>query len=154
LSVGHRGRRGGIAGADGGPSTVSVFEAFQDEALLAGVEVRPVYDHARDLPTWGDGPRFNFGRIVLGYHFLAHAARQKKTDPSRQSVYWWIKEWKAERLVDALKLSRASGIPIEKLAGESFEEGGHKPQGAETILPSNHENSPKRAHRSLLHRGV
>jgi hypothetical protein len=35
----------------------------------------------------------------------------------RQSVYWWIKEWKVERLVDALKLSRASGIPIEKLAG-------------------------------------
>ncbi len=40
----------------------------------------------------------------------------------RQSVYWWIMEWKVERLVDALKLSRASGIPIEKVAGESFEE--------------------------------
>ena len=26
-----------------------------------------------------------------------------------------------ERLVDALKLSRASGIPIEKLAGEAFD---------------------------------
>ena len=37
---------------------------------------------------------------------------------SRQSVYWWIKEWKVERLVDALKLSRASGIPVEKFAGE------------------------------------
>jgi len=33
-----------------------------------------------------------------------------------------------ERLVDALKLSRASGIPIEKLAAESFEESGHKPR--------------------------
>jgi hypothetical protein len=44
----------------------------------------------------------------------------------RQSVYWWIKEWKVERLVDALKLSRASGIPIEKLAGESFDEPGHE----------------------------
>jgi DNA invertase Pin-like site-specific DNA recombinase len=39
----------------------------------------------------------------------------------RQSVYWWIKEWKIERLVDALKLSRASGIPIEKLAAEAFD---------------------------------
>jgi hypothetical protein len=29
-----------------------------------------------------------------------------------------MKEWKVERLVDALKLSRASGIPIEKFAGE------------------------------------
>jgi hypothetical protein len=29
----------------------------------------------------------------------------------------WIKEWKVERLVDALKPSRASGIPIEKFAG-------------------------------------
>ncbi len=41
----------------------------------------------------------------------------------RQSVYWWINEWKVERLVDALKLSRASGIPIEKLAGESLDSG-------------------------------
>jgi hypothetical protein len=39
----------------------------------------------------------------------------------RQSVYWWISEWKIERLIDALKLSRASGIPIEKLAGEEFD---------------------------------
>jgi transposase-like protein len=36
----------------------------------------------------------------------------------RQSIYLWMKEWKVERLVDALKLSRASGIPIEKFAGE------------------------------------
>jgi hypothetical protein len=35
----------------------------------------------------------------------------------RQSIYLWINEWKVERLVDALKLSRASGIPIEKFAG-------------------------------------
>lgn len=41
---------------------------------------------------------------------------------SRQSVYLWIQEWRVERLIDALKLSRASGIPIEKLAGEAFEE--------------------------------
>jgi DNA-binding transcriptional regulator YdaS (Cro superfamily) len=40
---------------------------------------------------------------------------------SRQSVYWWIKEWKLERLVDALKSSRASGVPIEKLAAESID---------------------------------
>jgi hypothetical protein len=32
-----------------------------------------------------------------------------------------IKEWKVERLVDALKLSRASGIPIEKFAGAMIE---------------------------------
>ena len=42
-------------------------------------------------------------------------------DPStpdcNRSIYLWIKEWKGERLVDALKLSRASGIPIEKFAG-------------------------------------
>ncbi len=37
----------------------------------------------------------------------------------RQSVYVWIKEWKVERLVDALKLAQASGIPIERLAGEA-----------------------------------
>jgi transposase-like protein len=39
----------------------------------------------------------------------------------RQSIYLWIKEWKVERLVDALKLSRASGIPIEKFAGAMFD---------------------------------
>jgi hypothetical protein len=39
----------------------------------------------------------------------------------RQSIYLWIKEWKVERLIDALKLSRATGIPIEKFAGAMFE---------------------------------
>ena len=39
----------------------------------------------------------------------------------RQSIYLWIKEWSVDRLVDALKLSRASGIPVEKFAGEIFE---------------------------------
>jgi len=40
---------------------------------------------------------------------------------ARQSVYTWIAEWRVERLIDALKLARASGIPIEKLAGDAFE---------------------------------
>lgn len=40
---------------------------------------------------------------------------------SRQAVYLWIQEWRVERLVDALRLSRASGIPIEKLAGAAFD---------------------------------
>ena len=39
---------------------------------------------------------------------------------ARQSVYSWIEEWRVERLIDALKLARASGIPIERLAGEAF----------------------------------
>ena len=39
----------------------------------------------------------------------------------RQTVYVWIKQWRVERLVDALKLSRASGVPIEKLAGYAFD---------------------------------
>jgi hypothetical protein len=56
------------------------------------------------------------------------AAVGKLCGVSRQSVYWWIKEWKVERLVDALKLSRASGIPIEKLAGVSFDRSGHEPR--------------------------
>jgi len=38
---------------------------------------------------------------------------------SNQTVYSWIYEWRVERLVDALKLSQASGIPIEKFAGRS-----------------------------------
>ena len=39
---------------------------------------------------------------------------------ARQSVYTWIEEWRVERLIDALKLARASGIPIERLAGHAF----------------------------------
>jgi transposase-like protein len=39
---------------------------------------------------------------------------------ARQSVYTWIEEWRVERLIDALKLARASGIPVERLAGEAF----------------------------------
>lgn len=46
---------------------------------------------------------------------------------SRQSVYLWIQEWRVERLIDALKLSRASRIPIEKLAGEAFDESEKRP---------------------------
>src|SRR5271169_5602379 len=40
---------------------------------------------------------------------------------ARQSVYTWIQEWRVERLIDALKLARASGIPIERLAGDAFD---------------------------------
>ena len=40
---------------------------------------------------------------------------------ARQSVYTWIEEWRVERLIDALKLARVSGIPIERLAGEALE---------------------------------
>jgi len=39
---------------------------------------------------------------------------------ARQSVYTWVEEWRVERLIDALKLSRVSGIPIERLAGDAF----------------------------------
>jgi transposase-like protein len=38
----------------------------------------------------------------------------------RQSVYTWIQQGRVERLIDALKLARASGIPIERLAGDAF----------------------------------
>jgi len=31
----------------------------------------------------------------------------------RQSAYTWIQEWRVERLIDVLKLARASGIPID-----------------------------------------
>jgi transposase-like protein len=48
-------------------------------------------------------------------------ATAKLCGVNRQSVYIWIREWRVERLIDALKLSRASGIPIEKLAGEAFD---------------------------------
>ena len=70
------------------------------------------------------GSRRNKPNMVAAAVELAGgaAAVAKLCGVSRQSVYWWIKEWKVERLVDALRLSRASGIPIEKLAGESFEE--------------------------------
>jgi transposase-like protein len=40
---------------------------------------------------------------------------------SRQAIYLWIQEWRVERLVDALRLSRASGVPIERLAGVAFD---------------------------------
>jgi transposase-like protein len=46
------------------------------------------------------------------------AAVAKLCGVSRQAVYLWIKEWRVERLMDGIKLSRASGVPIEKLAGE------------------------------------
>src|SRR5713226_9773689 len=40
---------------------------------------------------------------------------------SRQTIYDWIKERRVERLIDALRLSRASGVAIENLAGDDIE---------------------------------
>lgn len=54
---------------------------------------------------------------------------------SRQSVYLWIQEWRVERLIDALKLSRASGIPIEKLAGEAFDPSEQHPPNTRPSRP-------------------
>jgi len=52
---------------------------------------------------------------------------------ARQSVYTWIQEWRVERLIDALKLARVSGIPIEKLAGDAFD-----PDSIPAAQPSSH----------------
>lgn len=49
------------------------------------------------------------------------AAAAKLCGVSRQTVYSWIQDWRVERLVDALRLSHASKIPIEKLAGVAFD---------------------------------
>ena len=40
---------------------------------------------------------------------------------SRQTIYDWINERRVERLIDALRLSRASGVAIESLAGDDVE---------------------------------
>jgi len=40
---------------------------------------------------------------------------------SRQTIYDWINERRVERLLDALRLSRASGVAIENLAGDDVE---------------------------------
>ncbi len=52
---------------------------------------------------------------------------------ARQSVYTWVQEWRVERLIDALKLARVSGIPIEKLAGDAFD-----PDSIPATQPSSH----------------
>ena len=39
---------------------------------------------------------------------------------ARQSVYVWIAEGKVPGLVDGIRLSRASGVPVEKLAGDEL----------------------------------
>ena len=40
---------------------------------------------------------------------------------ARQTIYGWIDERRVERLIDALRLSRASGVAIENLAGDDVE---------------------------------
>ena len=40
---------------------------------------------------------------------------------SRQTIYGWINERRVERLIDALRLARASGVAIENLAGDDVE---------------------------------
>jgi len=69
-----------------------------DEAPLNKIDPPPL-----SSPVWGK-PRL-----------------QSCAASARQSVYTWIEEWRVERLIDGIKLSRASRIPIEKLAGETFD---------------------------------
>ena len=69
----------------------------------------------------------------------------------RQSIYLWIKEWKVERLVDALKLSRASGIPIEKFAGELLDAGRRKRTNSLTFGSDRHARTLDRFHTSIIH---
>ena len=40
---------------------------------------------------------------------------------ARQTIYGWVSERRVERLIDALRLSSASGVPIENLAGDNVE---------------------------------
>jgi len=40
---------------------------------------------------------------------------------ARQTIYDWISERRVERMIDALRLSRASGVAIENLAGDDVE---------------------------------
>jgi hypothetical protein len=40
---------------------------------------------------------------------------------ARRTIYDWINERRVERLIDALRLSRASGVAIENLAGDDVE---------------------------------
>jgi hypothetical protein len=58
----HRGRRGGIAGADGRLHSVAVLEVLEDEAFLARVEVPSVNDYAHDL-------FHGFREVSIYYHF-------------------------------------------------------------------------------------
>jgi hypothetical protein len=43
------------------------------------------------------------------------------SEVSRQTIYDWINERRVERLIDALRLSCASGVAIENLAGDDVE---------------------------------
>src|ERR1700687_946744 len=58
----YRCRRGGVDCAGRAPRALSVFEVFQDEALLPVVQVLTVFDHSIELSTAGDLPRLNFAR--------------------------------------------------------------------------------------------
>ena len=49
------------------------------------------------------------------------AAAARICGVSRQTIYDWINERRVERLIDALRLSRASGVAIENLAGDDVE---------------------------------
>jgi len=40
---------------------------------------------------------------------------------SRQTIFDWINERRVERLIDALRMSRAPGVAIENLAGDDVE---------------------------------
>jgi transposase-like protein len=62
---------------------------------------------------------------------------------ARQSVYTWIEDWRVERLIDALKLARASGIPDRapgretRLSQKAFQVQNHRSHLASLIRIAN-----------------
>ena len=75
-------------------------------------------------------PRSSSDRIGVSKPNLVAAAVRLAGGPgaaaticgvSRQTIYDWINERRVERLIDALRLSRASGVAIENLAGDDVE---------------------------------
>lgn len=63
----HRGRRGGVAGTDGGLRAISVFQVFDNEAFLPRIELRSVSGHG-SLPSAGNW--LNLMQIE-SYHLLS-----------------------------------------------------------------------------------
>jgi len=86
----------------------------------ARIKSRVLRNGAKKIGDPPEGRKANMINMVAAAVELAGGptAVARLCGVRRQSIYLWIKEWKVERLVDALKLSRASGIPIEKFAGQ------------------------------------
>jgi transposase-like protein len=97
-------------------------DALPDHQILAFAPHRMLTCEKRAAPTVKKAEISRPNLVAAAVRLAGGpAAVARICGVSRQTIYDWINERRVERLIDALRLSRASSVAIENLAGDDVE---------------------------------